>query len=156
MIVYGTMRLSPYPRASSYGLLGCSIGLLAVLAAVVIQGMLWAPGPPAMGLYVRTKVAPAAEQVLRLMVTVDCRRNLCGQGGVVPTITLNGNLVSQESLPEAIRAELSRNVRAVVYFRGTGEMDVGQMIRIMDTIRDGWFGVPVVLLTPESEKTLLP
>jgi hypothetical protein len=90
-----------------------------------------------------------------LIVTVRCTQP-CEQGDAGAILTLNEKRISRDGLRDAIRSELSRNIRAVVYIRAQGDVTAGQIIRMVDTVRDGWFDVPVVLLTPQLEKSLKP
>ena len=50
--------------------------------------------------------------------------------------------------------ERSRRVHPVVYLDGDGELDYQDLVKVIDAARDSWYGVEVVLLTPELKKVL--
>jgi biopolymer transport protein ExbD len=80
------------------------------------------------------------------------------QGGTLaanePELRLNSRPVSWRDLSNLLRTELSRHPDRVVYVEGEGDLEVGDIVRVVDVAREAWYGVPVVLLTPKLKKSL--
>ena len=77
-----------------------------------------------------------------------------GRPSQEPELRLNSSAVAWCDLRRALTAELSPRGHRVVSVRGDGCLNVGDVVRVIDTARDAWYGVPVVLMTPELEKSL--
>jgi len=141
--------------AAGFGLLYGSIGLLIVVPMVMIFGWMWGLYPHSVGLEVRIALPATliADVEGRLMLTVQCP-NSDTPSSNDPELRLNSRLVSTDDLRGALRAELSRRAHRVVYVQGEGCLKVEDVVRVIDIARDAWYGVPVVLMTPELEKSL--
>jgi len=87
----------------------------------------------------------------RLFLTVKCAKEPTFPANELE-FHLNSRLVSSVDLGVAVRAELSRRAHRVVYLEGDGCLQLGDIVRVIDIVRDAWYGVPVVLLTPNSHR----
>jgi len=141
--------------ASGFGLLYASIGLLIVVPMVMIFGWMWGVYPHSVGLEVRIALPATliADVEGRIILTVQCPKSGTPSSNE-PELRLNSRPVSWGDLRGALRAELSRRAHRVVYLNGEGCLNVGDVVRVIDIARDAWYGVPVVLMTPELEKSL--
>lgn len=139
-----------------FGLLYSVILLLIVIPAAMIFGWKWGWYPHSVGLEVRiTKpVTLVADlQVERVTVAVH-RAESSTSGANEPELRLNSRLVSWGDLRDALRAQLSRRAGRVVYIEGDDSLAFADIVRVIDIARTAWYGVPVVLLTPELKRSL--
>jgi biopolymer transport protein ExbD len=118
---------------------------------VMIFGWMWGSYPHSVGLEVRIALPSTltADLEERIILTVQSP-----PFSNEPELRLNSRPVSRGDLRAALRAELSRRAHRVVYVQGEPCLSVGDVVRVIDIARDAWYGVPVVLMTPELEKSL--
>jgi hypothetical protein len=126
-----------------------------VIPMAMMVGSMLGSYPHSVGLEVRIAIPATliADIEGRIILAVQCAK---GRTPVPsePELRLNSRPVSRGDLRAALRAELSRRAHRVIYVHGEGCLNVGDVLRVIDTARDAWYGVPVVLLTPELEKSL--
>ena len=121
----------------------------------MISGWMFGLYPHSVGLEVRlAKPATLVADVEgRIIVSVHCPKGTTSPVGEAE-VRLNSRSVSSRDLRAVLRAELSRRAHRVVYVEGEDCLTVGDIVRVIDTARDAWYGVPVVLLTPKLKKSL--
>jgi len=151
-------RLSPFVAVHAFGLLYGVILLLIAVPMMLICTIglgVW-PWTSSRGLDVwitKPMTLMTDFQGERVIVTVQRT-----QGGTLAAneseLRLNSRPVSWRDLSELLRTELSRHADRVVYVEGEGDLEVGDIVRVVDVAREAWYGVPVVLLTPKLKKGL--
>jgi biopolymer transport protein ExbD len=138
------------------GLLSSLIGSLVVIPAVMIAG--WERGlfySHSVGFEVRlpNRAVHPMDTGEAVIVKVECPTEQTPPAGE-PGLRLNGRPVSKDDLRASLRAELSRHAQPVVYVDGDPCLTVGNVVEVIDLARDAWYGVPIVLVTPELMNTL--
>lgn len=136
-----------------FGLLYGVVLLLIVIPMALIYTLMFGSSPwtSSRGLQVNlTRPAPVLAGLHEECVIVAVRR---GPSANEPEIRLNSKSVSWADFPVRLRSELSRRADRVVFVEGEGNVAVSDVVRVDDT-REAWYGVTVVLLTPELKKTL--
>ena len=92
-------------------------------------------------------------QVEPVIVTVH-RAESSTPGANEPELRLNSRSVSRSDLRDALRVELSRRADRVIYVEGDIDLEFADIVRVVDIAQEAWYGVHVVLLTPELKKSL--
>jgi hypothetical protein len=85
----------------------------------------------------------------RVIVTLG--RSDCDRG--TSEVRLDSTLMTWDDLRPSLRAKLSRHAVPVVYLDAPWCFETRGVIEAMDAIRDVWYQVPIVLLTPALRNT---
>jgi hypothetical protein len=86
----------------------------------------------------------------RLILTIQCPKS-GSPSADEPELRLNSRLVSRGDLRDRLKAEFSRRGHRVLYVQGEGCLAVSDVFQVIDSARDAWYGVPIVLMTPGLE-----
>lgn len=142
---------TPLSAFARFGYVNCMVGVVACLGAMVVAGPYWDWYRYSVGLPLHTSLPlTAAPRDRPIILEEQCAT----VPGGAPALRLNGTAISADSIPGALRRLLAVRADHVVYIDGEGCLEIGDVARLVETARDSWEGVRVVLLTPETRRWL--
>ena len=104
------------------------------------------------GLDVRITIPLAQPHAERLIVTVQRAKG--GMSIDRAELWVNSKSISWGDLRDAIRVDLSGRPNPVVCIEGDNDLQLADVVRVIDIVREDWSSVPVVLLTPSLQQKL--
>jgi hypothetical protein len=141
---------TPLAWFSRFAFVSSVVGIAAFFGTMVATGDYWDWWRVSIGLPLHIALQPAvAPSDPPIIVEVHC-----SSVRSAAILRWNGTGISVESLPHTLRGLLAVRADHVVYIEGDGCLDLGDVERVVETVRDSWQGVRVVLLTPGTRRRL--
>jgi|ERR1022692_471892 biopolymer transport protein ExbD len=142
----------------AFGLLYSALLLLIIVPAVLYFGVSWGYWRHTVGLDVSitVPVSPMPPPQARPLVVTLKRKQTTGPYATELEIFLNSKSLLRSELHSALRTELSKRGRPVVFVEGDDYLEFRDVAEVIDIAHEGWPGVHVVLLTPQLKKVLEP